>query len=117
MKHRVVSLDDYTEALAGLNLYRESHEPDLHHQAMIHTLKNVLKGELTSRQRECFYYYHYQNKKMVEIARLLGINVSTVCRHIHKAHLRLKIVMDYHYPSSPLSAPPENCEDSRYKLQ
>ncbi|MCI9273226.1 MAG: hypothetical protein HFE39_04620 [Clostridiales bacterium] len=99
MRHRLLCLDEFTEALAGLNLYQVNHEPDLRHQSMIRTLHNVYQGELTHRQKECMYYYHYQNKKMVEIAGMMGINVSTVSRHIHKAQLRLKKVMDYYYPS------------------
>lgn len=97
MRHQIFHLDDYTEGLAGIRFFQEDNEPDSRHIAMVRTLKRVFLGELTPRQRECLYLYHCKNKNMAEISVLLGINPSTVSRHIQKAHVRLYKILDYFY--------------------
>lgn len=55
---------------------------------------------LTPRQRECVQMYYYRSFTLEEIAQALGVNPSTVCRHLQKAraHLRefAKIARDLH---------------------
>lgn len=101
MIHRVLPLDDFTEALAGQVLYQhqEYQGVDTRHKLMIQILKRAYVGELTSRQRECLYLFYGQQKKMIEIADLLQIHVSTVSRHIQKAHQRLHTILAYYIPS------------------
>ena len=44
----------------------------------------ALRRWATSRQRECLYLYYGRGLSQQEIAKLLGINVSTVCRNIRR---------------------------------
>ena len=100
MIHRILSLDDFTETLAGKILYQDQQYQDVdsRHKLMIQILKRAYLGELTSRQKDCLYLFYGQQKKMIEIADLLQIHVSTVSRHIRKAHQRLYTILSYYLP-------------------
>ncbi len=106
MNHRILRLDDFTESLAGQIIYQNQQyqEPDSRHKAMIQILKQAYLGELTSRQKECLYLFYGQQKKMIEIADLLHIHVSTVSRHIQKALRRLHTILKYCMPSEATSS-------------
>lgn len=107
MIHRILHLDDFTEALAGQILHQNQQYQDLdnRHKLMIQILKRAYLGELTSRQKECLYLFYGQQKKMIEIADLLQIHVSTVSRHIRKAHQRLYTILSYYLPVEKGSFP------------
>ncbi len=45
---------------------------------------------LTPRQRECVELYYYRGFTLEEAARALGVNPSTVCRHLQKARAHLR---------------------------
>lgn len=100
MIHRVLHLDTFTETLAS-QIFHQSQQcqgTDNRHKLMIQILKRAYLGELTSRQKECLYLFYGQQKKMIEIADLLQIHVSTVSRHIRKAHQRLYTILTYYLP-------------------
>lgn len=63
-------------------------------------LRHALLGELTERQRRCVTDYYFNGKKEWEIACELGLNPSTVCRHIASAKRKLRRVTGY-YCDSP----------------
>jgi RNA polymerase sigma factor (sigma-70 family) len=62
------------------------------------TLKKIIKRELTPRQRECFILHYNKRKDLKDIARTLGIDASTVCRHIKRAKTRIYKIMAYNFP-------------------
>ncbi|MFU0831917.1 MAG: Sigma70-r4-2 domain-containing protein [Oscillospiraceae bacterium] len=69
------------------------------HKRMLRTMMLAARGELTARQMQCVRLYYAEQKKIVEIAQELGVSPSTVCRHLKKARLRLKKILQYCYPS------------------
>ena len=53
-------------------------------------------NELTERQRICIIDYYFNGKKQKEIAENLGIDSSTVSRHIIKARDKLRHIASYY---------------------
>lgn len=53
-------------------------------------------NELTDKQRKCITDYYLNGKKEKDIAKELGVNSSTVSRHIAKAKEKLKHIASYY---------------------
>lgn len=62
-------------------------------------LREAIDTELTPRQREVLTMHHFEGKSGREIAEILDVNPSTVCRILKRAHARLhsslRFYMDY----------------------
>lgn len=99
MKNKVLHLDNFTESLASIcnYKYKESDKKDNNYKKMVSSLKNVLVGELTKRQKECILLHYGENMKMIDIARELNIGVSSVSRHIKVAKLKIIKIMNYYF--------------------
>lgn len=67
-------------------------------ERLLRTLRRVCEGELTARQKQCVRLYYGKGKSEKEIAALLGIHPSTVCRHLKKALGRVRRVLEYTCP-------------------
>lgn len=98
MSNRRLSLDNFTESLAGFAKYKELEFGDNgEYKKLVKVLLKAIDGELTSRQRECLILYYGQNLKMSEVASKLDIGIPAVSRHIKKAKFRIKKVMVYYF--------------------
>lgn len=58
--------------------------------ALLRATHYAAEHELTNRQRDCFVLRYEKNMKVQEIAEQLGINASTVSRHILAARKRIQ---------------------------
>ncbi len=56
----------------------------------------VVENCLTGRQKQCLLMYYYENMKLTDIARKLGISVSSVSRHIKKAKFIISQKSEYY---------------------
>lgn len=63
---------------------------------MNHILSKAIFSELTEMQRVCIVEYYLNNKKQKQIAVELGINNSTVSRHIAAATKKLRNIASYY---------------------
>lgn len=45
-----------------------------------HIAKNIIKNELSARQKQILVLYYKEEKSMPEIAQELGVNISTISR-------------------------------------
>lgn len=99
MNNRPLSLDKFTESLISVSDYRHKiHDgEDLKYHKMVRSLKRIVKGELTERQKTCLWMYCVECKKMSDIACELGVGVSSVSRHIKKAKNRVRKTMGYYF--------------------
>ncbi len=59
-------------------------------------LSKAIYNELTAMQRLCIVEHFFNNKKQKEIADELGVNASTVSRHIKKGKKKLKNIASYY---------------------
>ncbi len=55
-------------------------------------LNKALEGMLTKKQYECIQLYYMQGKTISETAQALGINKSTVSRHLAAAKQKLAVL-------------------------
>lgn len=77
-----------------------SHTSAERNRQMAAFLTAAIENELTERQRVCAYGFWLYGKKQNEIAQELGLNCSTVSRHIAAAKRKLRHVAKY----SPVQA-------------
>ena len=75
MKNKSLYLDDFTESLASVTKYKKDFYDgkDTNYAKMTAALKNIMKGELTDRQKSCILMYYGHGMKMKDIAKNLGI--------------------------------------------
>ena len=99
MGNRPLFLDKFTESLVSVSNYNKDifEGEDVNYKKMIESLKNIVNGELTEKQRRCVWLYYGEMMKMKDIAGELGIGVSSVSRHIKKAKLRVEEIMRYYF--------------------
>lgn len=81
------------EAEDSVREFLQSAERD--ETAIAKTMRMAIKTELTARQHEMITMYYLQGISMPEIARELGVNVSTVSRTIGRGRVRLKRCLRY----------------------
>ena len=99
MRNRPLSLDKFTESIASMSGYRKNlfNAKDTNYAKMIKSLKNVVEGELTEKQKLCISLYYGEKMKMKDISDKLQIGISSVSRHIKKAKSRIKKTMMYYF--------------------
>lgn len=98
MSNKPLSLDNFTESLAGISKYKDIFfDDDNEYKKMIEVLLKAIDGELTQRQRECVILYYGEQKRLHDISIELGIYPSTVSRHLSKARKRLEKVLGYYF--------------------
>ncbi|CAB1241773.1 Sigma-70 family RNA polymerase sigma factor [Ruminococcaceae bacterium BL-6] len=99
MRNKNLCLDLFTERMAGVQAWRSAQEEkDLEYRSMLKALRKAAEGELTERQRQCIRLCYYEGLTARDAARKLGINESTVSRHLKKARNRLACVLRYSFP-------------------
>ena len=99
MANKKLTLDSFTESLAGFKLYQNNNleNDDKERKRKLNLLKKVIDGELTPKQKMCFLLYYVEMKKMADISQILGIDISCVSRHIKKGKDRIKKTIGYYY--------------------
>ncbi|MBQ1388261.1 MAG: sigma-70 family RNA polymerase sigma factor [Clostridia bacterium] len=88
---KIVMLTDSVEHLYSFELSMRS--TDLNKkEEMTDMLFKALNKMLTPRQLQCIQLYYIEGKRMPEISAMLGINKSTVSRHISTAKHKLTLL-------------------------
>ena len=64
-------------------------------EIQLRRLRQVVKGELSPRQRETVEAYYFENKTMEQIAREQGVNRSTVSRTLRRGMRNLQRYLQY----------------------
>jgi len=59
-------------------------------------IAKAVKLELTDRQRYCLTEYYINNRKMVDIAKDIGVTPCVVSRHVTRAVQKLKRTLPYY---------------------
>ncbi|NLP26192.1 MAG: sigma-70 family RNA polymerase sigma factor [Clostridiales bacterium] len=57
----------------------------------------IIKNDLTPRQKELIMLYYYKNMKVIEIAELLNIDHSTVSRTLSRARNNIMERLKYYF--------------------
>ncbi len=92
-------MDSFTESMASINYYNnlDTGSEDCNYRKMVCSLKNIVEGELTEKQKKCIFLYYGEMMKMKDIADEMGICVSSVSRHIKRARSRIEKTMGYYF--------------------
>ena len=69
--------------------------PRLPRTMQMERANRVIAEELTATQREVFTAYYLQEMTIQEIARMRGVNKSTVCRCLKRAERRIRRFLMY----------------------
>lgn len=94
MRTSILSLDEMQKFIGTRDFLQHRDNTAAMKKAAV-ILKTAIEAELTSRQKTCIELYFYRRLSMTEIGDMLGINKSTVSRHIKAAKARLKHVIAY----------------------
>lgn len=78
------------------NILYEGYEGKrLPREVQLKRIQQVIREELTQRQREVLVAYYFQEQTVAEIARERGVNKSTVWRTLHRAEENLRKYLKY----------------------
>ena len=85
------------EWIGDMTVWRREHAEDNSDQRerLLRNLRRAREQELTPRQREMLALYYDRGLKMVQIAKKLGVNRSTVSRTIKRAQDKLRRYLRY----------------------
>lgn len=88
--------------LLSLELLREPAAPQQEsddirqaREKLYRTLKTLIAEELTEPQKKCVMLYYFEKRKQSEISQELGVNISTVSRHLKRARRNLEHILRY----------------------
>ena len=65
------------------------------HNLMIKVMRNVIENELSKRQRQVITLYYFRKMNIPEIAKMLGVNRSTVSRTISRGRRNIMEKLKY----------------------
>lgn len=85
--------------LAEALKHLDENEEDGEHLRMINTLQAIMRSDLlTDRQRAALKMRYYDGMSGDEIAQKMGINASTVSKHLKKARMTIQAIMCLSFP-------------------
>lgn len=73
-----------------------------HKKALTALAIKVIKTELTPKQREIVILTKVRGFKNKDVAKMLGVNPSTVCRHLKQAQKKFDNAFEYYIRLKPL---------------
>ncbi len=89
-------LENLSQSLA-YNQYCLTHHNNKNEiEKMKRHIAKAIKIELTNKQRYCLTEHYINNRKMVDIAKEMGITPCVVSRHISRAVKKLKRTLPYY---------------------
>lgn len=99
MRIKSLSMDSFTESMASIHYYNslDDGDEDDNYKKMVCSLKSIVEGELTEKQKQCVFLYYGEMMKMKDIADEMGICTSSVSRHIKRARNRIEKMMRYYF--------------------
>lgn len=85
-----------TNKLLFMNYLADGSTNKSERNQMKQILSKAIFSELTDKQRICIIEHYLNEKKQKDIAFELGVNVSTVSRHINAGKRKLKNIASYY---------------------
>ena len=85
----VYLIGDYIDKIAENVRVDDNSETGSEKAEMKRLLANAMNRTLTQRQRKCLTMYYFENKKMKDIGKELGLSSPTVSKHIKAAKKKL----------------------------
>ena len=97
MPNRLVPMTGKTENIVSLREFfaRSASDNQGQRRLLIGAVQRAVTQELTDKQRRVFLLYYAQQRNIPAIAADLGLNKSTVARHLKVARDRLRRLFSY----------------------
>ena len=97
MRHKLYTLDRMMDEQAAIARYHFEIAEDNGEKIgrIKRLLPEVIRQELTDRQKQVVLLYYYQKYNIPQIAKELGVNKSTVHRHLKAAKERIRKALQY----------------------
>ncbi|MBR4283065.1 MAG: sigma-70 family RNA polymerase sigma factor [Clostridia bacterium] len=99
MSRKIVSLGQYEDNLFSLDRFYEN-DLKMNNEQRLNAENAVIMAideELTNKQREVLLLYYFEGKSTIEIAKMLGVNKSSVSRLLSRAKKRIEKVLKYNF--------------------
>ncbi|MBQ3692290.1 MAG: sigma-70 family RNA polymerase sigma factor [Clostridia bacterium] len=94
---KVLSLNQQMEDLYCVSIdgskFSDTNEEEV--DKMRDMLSHAMRYTLTEKQKNCLSMYYFDKMTMKEIAATLGVNQSTVSRHVRAARVKLERLRAY----------------------
>lgn len=97
MKNRIVSLGQFEDNLFSYGQFTTKSDESEHKKSAEKAVIMAIYEELTDRQREVLLLYYFEGKTTIEIAKMLGVNKSSVSRLLSRAKMRIEKVLKYNF--------------------
>ena len=90
MRHKFLSLDSKLNLIGspGIGVCSEDNRKDM--KKMKALMQKAMSFYLTPRQQECMMMYYFEQKTVMQIGEEIGVDKSTVSRHLQAAMKKLK---------------------------
>ena len=90
----------FTNANTNKLIFMHSNSDSITNKDKRHFMKQLLSkaifSELTEQQRICIIEHYFNKRKQKDIASELGLNASTVSRHINAGKKKLRNIASYY---------------------
>lgn len=97
MKTKIIHFTDENTSTILFSSYNKDDKTNTEsRKRMKEIISKAIVTELTDMQRICLTEHYFNDKKQKEIASELGLNASTVSRHIAKARRKLQNIASYY---------------------
>lgn len=97
MKTKIIHFTDENTSTILFSSYNKADKTNTEsRKRMKEIISKAIVTELTDMQRICLTEHYLNDKKQKEIASELGLNASTVSRHIAKARRKLQNIASYY---------------------
>ncbi|MBR2151945.1 MAG: sigma-70 family RNA polymerase sigma factor [Clostridia bacterium] len=99
MSRKIVSLGQYEDNLFSLDRFYQN-DLKMNNDQRLSAENAVIMAideELTNKQREVLLLYYFEGKSTIEIAKMLGVNKSSVSRLLSRAKMRIEKVLKYNF--------------------
>lgn len=96
MRTKVLHISDINIDIISKLCASNDCKPSTEKEKLLKILRRSMGGGLTELQRFCVEEYYLKSRPQYQIAKELGVAPSTVCRHIHRALNKLKIIASYY---------------------
>lgn len=99
MSRKIVSLGQYEDNLFSLDRFYENNLKMNNEQksSAENAVIMAIDEELTDKQRNVLLLYYFEGKSIIEIAKMLGVNKSSVSRLLSRAKMRIEKVLKYNF--------------------
>lgn len=93
----MINLNKQKHSILFCNPFEEENNNDEQIEKLKKFIPQIIKQELTERQRQIIILYYYEQKNMTEIAMYLRVNPSTVSRSLATSRKNIYRILKYYF--------------------